>query len=55
MEARARRAGTNTDPYQWVEGRYELMPGIWEALRDPARGNPCSVLTKSPLLLRDLP
>jgi DNA repair photolyase len=28
------------------------MPGIWEAMRD-AR-NPCSVLTKSPLLLRDL-
>ena len=23
--------GTNTDPYQWVEGRYQLMPGIWEA------------------------
>ena len=45
--------GTNTDPYQWVEGRYELMPGIWEALRDAA--NPCSILTKSPLLLRDLP
>jgi DNA repair photolyase len=45
--------GTNTDPYQWVEARYKLMPGIWEALRD-AR-NPCSVLTKSPLLLRDLP
>src|SRR4051794_35344478 len=44
--------GTNTDPYQWVEGRYKLMPGIWEALRD-AR-NPCSVLTKSPLLLRDI-
>ena len=19
--------GTNTDPYQWVEGRYKLMPG----------------------------
>jgi DNA repair photolyase len=49
--------GTNTDPYQWVEGRYRLMTGIWEALRDSAngRGNPCSVLTKSPLLLRDLP
>jgi DNA repair photolyase len=49
--------GTNTDPYQWVEGRYRLMPGIWEALRDAAggAGNPCSVLTKSPLLLRDLP
>jgi DNA repair photolyase len=45
--------GTNTDPYQWVEGRYELMTGIWEAMRDAA--NPCSILTKSPLLLRDLP
>jgi DNA repair photolyase len=45
--------GTNTDPYQWVESKYRLMPGIWEALRD-AR-NPCSVLTKSPLVLRDLP
>jgi DNA repair photolyase len=45
--------GTNTDPYQWVESKYKLMPGIWEALRDAA--NPCSVLTKSPLLLRDLP
>ncbi|HEY6397376.1 MAG TPA: radical SAM protein [Solirubrobacteraceae bacterium] len=44
--------GTNTDPYQWVEGRFRLMPGIWEAMRDAA--NPCSVLTKSPLLLRDL-
>jgi DNA repair photolyase len=45
--------GTNTDPYQWVEGRYRLMQGIWEALRDAA--NPASILTKSPLLLRDLP
>jgi DNA repair photolyase len=44
--------GTNTDPYQWVEGRYRLMEGIWEAMRDA--GNPCSVLTKSPLLLRDI-
>ena len=44
--------GTNTDPYQWVESRYRLMPPIWEAMRDA--GNPSSVLTKSPLVLRDL-
>jgi len=44
--------GTNTDPYQWVEGRYKLMPAIWEALRDS--GTPGSILTKSPLLLRDI-
>jgi DNA repair photolyase len=44
--------GTNTDPYQWVEGRYRLMEGIWEAMRDAV--NPCSILTKSPLLLRDV-
>ena len=44
--------GTNTDPYQWVEKRYELLPGVWEAMRDS--GTPCSVLTKSPLLLRDV-
>src|SRR2546426_1985987 len=35
--------GTNTDPYQWVEGRYRLMPGIWEALRDT--GTPGSLVT----------
>ena len=44
--------GTNTDPYQWVEGRYKLMPGIWEAMRDT--GTPASILSKSPLMLRDL-
>ncbi len=44
--------GTNTDPYQWVESKYRLMPGIWEALRDAK--TPSSVLTKSPLLLRDM-
>jgi DNA repair photolyase len=45
--------GTNTDPYQWVEARYKLMPGIWRAMLE--QRTPCSVLTKSPLLLRDLP
>jgi DNA repair photolyase len=44
--------GTNTDPYQWVEGRYELMPPMLEALRDTR--TPASVLTKSPLAMRDL-
>jgi DNA repair photolyase len=44
--------GTNTDPYQWVESRYRLMPGIWQALIDS--GTPGSILSKSPLLLRDI-
>ena len=44
--------GTNTDPYQWVESKYRLMPGIWEALRDG--DTPSSLVTKSPLVLRDI-
>ena len=44
--------GTNTDPYQWAEGRYELMPPMLEALRETE--TPASVLSKSPLPLRDL-
>jgi DNA repair photolyase len=44
--------GTNTDPYQWAEGRYELMPPMLEALRDTE--TPASVLSKSPLATRDL-
>ncbi len=27
--------GTNTDPYQWVEGRYRLMVGIWLRAQRP--------------------
>jgi DNA repair photolyase len=44
--------GTNTDPYQWVESRYRMMPEILEALE--AAETPVSVLTKSPLVLRDI-
>ena len=45
--------GTNTDPYQRAEGRYQLMPGIIEALSNS--GTPFSILTKGSLLRRDLP
>jgi DNA repair photolyase len=45
--------GTNTDPYQRAEGRYQLMPGIIRALA--GSGTPFSILTKGTLLKRDLP
>ena len=45
--------GTNTDPYQRAEGRYQLMPGIIGALADS--GTPLSILTKGTLLARDIP
>lgn len=44
--------GTNVDTYQRAEGRYKLMRGILEALRDFA--NPFSILTKGTLILRDI-
>ncbi len=44
--------GTNTDPYQWVESRYRMMPEILAALE--RAGTPVSVLTKSPLAMRDV-
>jgi DNA repair photolyase len=44
--------GTNVDPYQRAEGRYRLMRGILEAMRDFR--NPFSILTKGTLMLRDL-
>ncbi|WP_372670692.1 radical SAM protein [Amycolatopsis kentuckyensis] len=45
--------GTNTDVYQRAEGRYELMPGIISALT--GHRVPFSILTKGPLIRRDLP
>jgi DNA repair photolyase len=45
--------GTNTDPYQRAEGKYRLTRGIVEVLTEFA--NPFSILTKSTLVLRDLP
>jgi DNA repair photolyase len=44
--------GTNTDPYQWVESRYRMMPEILEALERAQ--TPVSILTKSPLAMRDV-
>ncbi|HEY7604136.1 MAG TPA: radical SAM protein [Gaiellaceae bacterium] len=44
--------GAATDPYQPAEGRYKLTRGCLEALRDA--GNPFSLITRSPMILRDL-
>lgn len=44
--------GTNTDPYQPVEGRYRLTQGIIETLA--SANNPFSILTKSTLICRDI-
>lgn len=45
--------GSNTDPYQRAEGRYQLMPGIINALASSE--TPFSILTKGTLLARDIP
>jgi len=44
--------GTNTDVYQRAEGRYELMPGIIDALA--GHRVPFSILTKGTMIRRDL-
>src|SRR5437764_1494490 len=44
--------GTNTDPYQPIDKRYEVMRRILEVL-DQA-GHPVGIVTKSPLVLRDI-
>ena len=44
--------GTNTDPYQRAEAKYRLTRDVLEVLTEHA--NPFSILTKSPLVTRDL-
>src|ERR1700760_4542555 len=44
--------GTNTDPYQPLEKKMRITRSILEVLRDFR--NPVAIVTKSPLILRDL-
>jgi DNA repair photolyase len=44
--------GTNTDPYQPIDRRYELMRRILEVLE--RAGHPVGIVTKSALVLRDI-
>jgi len=44
--------GTNTDPYQPIERRYQIMRRILEILEHA--GHPVGIVTKSALVLRDL-
>jgi DNA repair photolyase len=44
--------GTNTDPYQPIERRYEIMRQILEVLEQA--GHPVGIVTKSTLVVRDI-
>jgi DNA repair photolyase len=44
--------GTNTDPYQPIDRRYEVMRRILEVLE--RTGHPVGIVTKSALVLRDI-
>ena len=45
--------GTNTDPYQPVESKLRIMPGLWQVLLD--WNHPASLVTRGQTVLRDLP
>jgi DNA repair photolyase len=51
-EPRVIAIGTNTDPYQPIERRYELMRRILEVLE--RAGHPVGIVTKSALVQRDI-
>ncbi len=51
-EPRTIAIGTNTDPYQPIERKYQVMRGILEVLE--RAGHPVGIVTKSSLILRDL-
>jgi DNA repair photolyase len=44
--------GAATDPYQPAEGKYKLTRACLEALRDAS--NPFSIITRGPMIVRDL-
>jgi len=51
-QPRVMAIGTNTDPYQPIERRYQVMRRILEVL--DSTGHPVGIVTKSALVLRDL-
>ncbi len=44
--------GTNTDPYQPIERKYQVMRGLLEVLE--RAGHPVGIVTKSAMILRDI-
>lgn len=51
-EPRTMAIGTNTDPYQPIEKKYEIMRRILEVLE--RAGHPVGIVTKSALVTRDI-
>ena len=51
-EPRTMAIGTNTDPYQPIERRHEIMRGILQVLE--RAGHPVGIVTKSALVTRDI-